>query len=204
MDVRAFDFPALEAPAGLVFAGPMGATPPPPAIDPAAEAEAARQAGYEHGVQQGLIAAEQQLAPAVDALTRAAAALDAERERVSGAVEAAAVELGLRIAEQALAAAVQADPARVVDVTRGALRRLVDRERVTVLVHPDDLDLVRSSSERLVAELGGIDTCDVQAERRVARGGAIVRTAQGEVDATLATKLARAREVLDEELRGTA
>ena len=72
---------------------------------------------------------------------------------------------------------------------RGALRRLVDRERVTILVHPDDLDLVRGASERLVGELGGIEHCDVQAERRVARGGAIVRTVEGEVDATLATKL---------------
>jgi flagellar assembly protein FliH len=42
----------------------------------------------------------------------------------------------------------------------------------------------------------------VQAERRVARGGAIVRTVEGEVDATLQTKLTRAREALEAELRG--
>ena len=41
----------------------------------------------------------------------------------------------------------------------------------------------------------------MQAERRVARGGAIVRTVEGEVDATLATKLARAREAVEDELR---
>jgi flagellar assembly protein FliH len=89
----------------------------------------------------------------------------------------------------------------VVEVVRGALRRLVERDRVSVLVHPEDLDLVRTASESLVAELGGIEHCEVQAERRVARGGAIVRTVEGEVDATLATKLERAREVLQDELR---
>jgi flagellar assembly protein FliH len=94
------------------------------------------------------------------------------------------------------------DAERVVDVVRGALRRLVERDRVTILVHPDDLDLVRAASPALVAELGGMEHCDVQAERRVHRGGAIVRTVEGEVDATLETKLARAREVLEEELRG--
>ena len=41
---------------------------------------------------------------------------------------------------------------------------------------------------------------EVQAERRVTRGGAVVRTADGEIDAALETKLARAREVLDDEL----
>ena len=51
-----------------------------------------------------------------------------------------------------------------------------------------------------MGELGGIEHCEVQAERRVRPGGAIVRTSEGEVDATLETKLARAREVLEHEL----
>ena len=37
----------------------------------------------------------------------------------------------------------------------------------------------------------------MQAERRVARGGAIVRTPDGEVDARVETKLERAREVVE-------
>ena len=101
----------------------------------------------------------------------------------------------------AVNATVAVRPDVVVDVVRGALRRLAERERVTILVNPEDLDLVRAASEALVAELGGIEHCDVQAERRVARGGAIVRTVEGEVDATLATKLSRARDVIADELR---
>ena len=83
---------------------------------------------------------------------------------------------------------------------RGALRRLVERDRVLVLVHPDDLDVVREHADGLVAELGGIEHFGVEADRRVARGGAIVRTGEGEVDATLETKLGRAREVVEQEL----
>jgi flagellar assembly protein FliH len=142
------------------------------------------------------------MADAVEALRRAAEDLAAERDHVSAAVEAAAVDLALRIAGQALSAELAVTPERVVDVVRGALRRLVERDRVTILVNPEDLELVRSAAPGLKDELGGIDHCDVQAERRVARGGAIVRTLEGEVDATLATKLDRAREVLEEELRG--
>lgn len=199
MDTRAFEFPSLEAPAGLEpYPGPAA---PAPRVDLAAEVDAARAAGHQEGLQIGLAEAQQHIAPAIEALQAAAAGLAAERERIADAVEAAAVQLGLKIAEQALAAAVATDPAVVVDVVRGALRRIVERERVTILVNPEDLDLVRSASERLAAELGGIEHCDVQAERRVGRGGAVVRTVDGEVDASLATKLARAREVLETELR---
>jgi flagellar assembly protein FliH len=49
----------------------------------------------------------------------------------------------------------------------------------------------------VTATLGGIEHCEVQAERRVARGGAVVRTPDGDVDARLDVKLQRAREVVD-------
>jgi flagellar assembly protein FliH len=200
MEARAFELPPLEAPAGLpTIAGlPVAA----PAFDPAAELEAARAAGHEQGFQAGLAEAHEQMAATIAALQEAVAGVAAERDRVAGAVEAATVELALRIAEQALGAAVAVDAERVVAVVRGALRRLVERDRITILVNPEDLDLVRNAVPTLIAELGGMEHCDVQSERRVHRGGAIVRTVEGEVDATLPTKLARAREVLEEELRG--
>jgi flagellar assembly protein FliH len=50
------------------------------------------------------------------------------------------------------------------------------------------------------ATLGGIEHCEVQAERRVSRGGAIVRTQDGDVDARVETKLKRAREVVQNAL----
>jgi flagellar assembly protein FliH len=200
--MEAFSFPSLEAPEGLVTVGRP--EPETPQVDLAAEAEAARAAGHEAGFQAGLVEAQAHMAAGIAALQAATQALDAERERVAAAVEGAAVELALRIAEQAVGATVAVRPEAVVDVVRGALRRLVERDRVTILVHPDDLELVRAASESLVAELGGMEHCDVQAERRVTRGGAIVRTVEGEVDATLATKLARAREALEAELRGDA
>jgi flagellar assembly protein FliH len=197
--MEAFSFPTLEAPAGLAtVAAPEPAAPH---VDLVAEAEAARAAGHDAGFQAGLAEAHAQMAAGVAAVQAAVAELAAERERVSGAVERAAVDLALRITEQAIGATVAVRPEAVVDVVRGALRRLVERERVTILVHPEDLELVRAASAALVAELGGMEHCDVQAERRVARGGAIVRTVEGEVDATLATKLACARQALESELR---
>ena len=101
------------------------------------------------------------------------------------------------LAEKILGAAVAVDPELVVEAVRGALRGLVERERVTVLVHPDDLELVRGAMGGLVATLGGIEHCEVQAERRVGRGGAVVRTPDGDVDARVETKLERAREVVE-------
>jgi flagellar assembly protein FliH len=167
-----------------------------------AEAEAIRAQAREDGFAAGLHAAQAELSTGAEALAAALQSVAELRGEVAEQVERGAIALGLRIAEQALGAAVEVDADRVVDAVRGALRRLTERERVTILVNPADLDTVRSATTELMARLGGIDNCDVQAERRVSRGGAVVRTVEGEVDATLETKLSRARDVIVAELRG--
>jgi flagellar assembly protein FliH len=162
--------------------------------------ESVRQEAFDEGFAAGVAQAQTQLDGPASAMAAAAEQLQAMRGDAAASVEPAAVELALRIAEQALGAWLVADREVVVEVVRGALRRLVERDRVLILVNPDDLEIVRDHASRLVGELGGIEHCEVQAERRVRPGGAIVRTAEGEVDATLETKLARAREVLEHEL----
>ena len=171
-----------------------------PAPGSAPSLDAVREQAFEEGFAAGVAHAQSQLDGPASALAAAADQLQAVRTDAAASVEADAVDLALRIAEQAVGAAITADPELVVEAVRGALRRLVERDRVLILVNPDDLELVRDHVARLVGELGGIEHCEVQAERRVRPGGAIVRTSEGEVDATLETKLARAREVLEHEL----
>jgi flagellar assembly protein FliH len=171
-----------------------------PAPGSAPSLDAVREQAFEEGFAAGVAHAQSHLDGPAAALAAAADQLQALRTDAASSVEADAVDLALRIAEQAVGAAIAVDPELVVEAVRGALRRLVERDRVLILVNPDDLELVRDHASRLVGELGGIEHCEVQAERRVRPGGAIVRTSEGEVDATLETKLARAREVLDHEL----
>jgi flagellar biosynthesis/type III secretory pathway protein FliH len=194
-----FEFAPL-APVAVSLEPAAAAAPAPPV--PAIDVEAIRAEGFNDGYSAGVADARGTFEPAAAALEAAAAELHLLRGETAERSERAAVELAIAIAEKILQGALAAEPERVVDAVRGALRRLVERDRVLVLVHPDDLDVVREHAAGLVAELGGIEHCGVEADRRVGRGGAIVRTAEGEVDATLETKLDRAREVVESELAG--
>jgi flagellar assembly protein FliH len=154
--------------------------------------EAARAEGYAAGRQDAVAALE----PALVALTQAVADVQASQAEAAVELERRAVELGLALARKVLGAALEVEPERVLEAVTGALRGIVERERVTVLVNPADLDIVRESMDGLRASLGGIEHCEVQAERRVGRGGCIVRTPVGDVDARVETKLERAGEVI--------
>ena len=171
-----------------------------------AEAEAARirseafAAGHAEGFAAAREEARASLAPTAVAIDEALAAVRALEADAADRVEGQAVELALQIAERVVAGTVAVEPGRLLDVVRGALRTIVERERVTLLVHPADLDLMRQSIAEVTSSLGGIEHVEVQEERRVSRGGAIVRTSFGEVDARMEAKLERARAVVEEEL----
>jgi flagellar assembly protein FliH len=189
-----FSFEALEAPldpvssADAVMEAMVRAE-----ADAAAVHASAREEGFRAGREEALTA----MAPAVEALGATVEAVRADQQARAARLEAHAVDLALFLAERVLGAALAVQPERVVEAVRGALRGIVERERVTVLVHPQDLDTVREAMDGLRVTLGGIEYCEVQAERRVTRGGAVVRTPDGDVDARVETKLQRAREVVE-------
>jgi flagellar biosynthesis/type III secretory pathway protein FliH len=210
MGAAEFSFEALDAPVSSPKPGDAvdrlaGETRYPGGADgllareaaAAAEADALREAARAEGFEAGRAEALAMAAPALQALDAAVAAMAEERAAAADRLEVHAVDLALFLAERVLAGAIAVQPERVVEAVRGALRALVERERVTVLVHPDDLEIVRAAMDGLRVTLGGIEHCEVQAERRVTRGGAVVRTPDGDVDARIETKLARAREVVE-------
>jgi flagellar assembly protein FliH len=161
-----------------------------------AEADMLREAARAEGFAAGRADAVAALEPALAALTQAVADVHAQQAEAATQLERRAVELGLALARKIIGGALEVEPERVLEAVTGALRGIVERERVTVLVNPDDLEIVREAMDNLKASLGGIEHCEVQAERRVGRGGCIVRTPVGDVDARVDTKLERAAEVV--------
>lgn len=156
----------------------------------------ARLAGEAEGRAAGLAEARAESAPALQALERALDSVEELRSEVVAAIERDAVELSLSLCEHILSGVVTVQPERVLDVARGALRRLADRHRVTIVVSPADLELLSESADALMADLGGIEHLSVQTDRRVQRGGAIARTDAGEIDASLEAQLRSAREIV--------
>jgi flagellar assembly protein FliH len=166
--------------------------------------EQARAEGYEQGLREGRELAAARMQSASAALGEALGGVEALRAEVAETVEGDAIALGLSLAGKILAATLEVRAQAVVDVVQGALRRVGGQRTIVILVNPEDLELVREALGMLQTQAGGLEPPDLQADARVARGGAIVRTAEGEVDGRIQTQLERAREVALAELRGDA
>ena len=205
-NVSSYSFPQLDtsvnaerAPADVLAAAWAEAD----AIRERARAEG-EAAGYAAGLERARVEFESTGESLVRALGEAAVDIANARAELAEALTSQAAEVSIAVAEQIIAGAFESQPELVIDVTRGAIRRLSERHRLTVLVNPDDLELIAEQSERLQHEMGGIEFLDVQADRRVERGGAIVQTEYGEIDATIRTQIENARALITAALAGDA
>jgi flagellar biosynthesis/type III secretory pathway protein FliH len=203
----AFTFEELDAAGGRIGVVPSAAAHAASVLEVATaeaerEAAAIREQAHAEGYAAGLAAAETQIAPMRDTLAAITSELTSEREALLGGAEARAVELALAIAEKVVGAALEVKPELVLSTVTGALRRVAERDHVVIEVNPDDLDLVERSVGDVLGSLGGFGRVEVIAERRVGRGGCVVRTREVEIDARLEEQLARAREALLDDLHG--
>ena len=199
----AFAFPVLE---GMR----VQSTSPHETLVAAAQAEAetiteeARTRGHEEGLAAAAAEAQAQLAPARHALIEACVAFERLADDIVPLVERRAVELALTLAEKILGTALDVDPSLVGAVAAGALRRVVSHDRIELDVNPEDVELIRATLATDNNELSSSRRIAVISERRVPRGGCVVRTVDGEIDARVEKQLERAAALLREAVKAAA
>jgi flagellar assembly protein FliH len=192
--VAPIDAPATGLNAFLQAAQRQGAELVSAARDQAEQiATDARTSGYETGYAEGVARAERELEDLFRFAETAVREIADTRTRMLEESEAALVELAVQVASKVLQTTLEIEPQRVADVLRGALRKAYVRDHVQVVCNPDDLALIEDASPELQAHVGTLRNLELIGDRRISRGGVLVRTPGGDVDATLESQLDRLR-----------
>jgi type III secretion system HrpE/YscL family protein len=152
-----------------------------------AEAERVRSEAHAEGRERGLAAVTELLVSA-----RASAA----RSRRDSTVELRG--LAVKIAEKLLGRALALDPAMVVDLAAQALGHAGEPKALRLRCHPEDLELLESGRPRLMERCVSLGVLRIEADEQVPRGGCVLDSELGHVDARLATQL----DAIDRALRG--
>jgi len=121
-----------------------------------------------------------------------------ERDRLLGEAEPQVVRLALAVAGRILSRAAETDPEAVVELASRALDAARRRADVTLRAHPEDLAALRAAEPTLLERLSRVRCIAFVGDAAVGRGGVVVATEAGTVDARLATQLDALRRALDE------
>ncbi len=161
------------------------------------EAEAIRRKAYEEGWREGEKKAQEVVKRAweekVKVFERILKECARAREHNWKVLQEPLCELVFALAEKVIQREAERAPF-VGETIAQALLRLSQRERVLVRVHPEECALVREFKEDLFRRIDGLEFLEVKEDPRVARGGCIVETQFGNVDARIETQIAILRE----------
>jgi flagellar assembly protein FliH len=167
------------------------------AADAQAAAHGARQAGYQDGYRDGLVALEsfkqafaQQMSAQLGAFV---AAFDAEFMQLESAMAESVAASAAALARQVVRSELATRPELVATVAAQAVEAvLLSARHIRLHVNPADLQLVQQGAADALAARGA----RLMADAAVARGGCIVESDLGRVDATIETRWTQAAALL--------
>jgi flagellar assembly protein FliH len=140
--------------------------------------EAARAEGYAEGLAAGRVEGEQSCGRIKQLAESFGNTLDNLDFRLADMV----LELALDVARQVVAGELAARPERILDVVNMALKQMAETSReARLLLNPEDAALVRPHLDQVLDK----NRLRIVEDVRIVRGGCLIETSQGDLDATL-------------------
>lgn len=182
-----------------------------PDVDIAALCAEARQEGYEAGFRDGKMHAEtefqqrveeirtNELLPSITQFGMLAASLNQQWKLLGKKLDEAVVTLALTVARQILKAELSANSSGIIAQVQEALRHITGVERLRVRVHPEDEKLLKQYRGELLAATDAVREIIFEVDEHISRGGCIIESEAGNVDATIETQLKKMTDLLMED-----
>ncbi|MDH5329821.1 MAG: flagellar assembly protein FliH [Aquincola sp.] len=166
-----------------------------------AAVQSARQAGYQDGYRDGLVALESfkqsfatQMAAQIGAIV---AAFDAEFMQLESQIADTVARTATALARQVVRSELSTRPELVAAVAAQAVEAvLLSAKHIRLHVHPDDQALVASGADEVLRARGA----RLLSDPRISRGGCVVESELGRIDAGIEARWAQAAAALGQPL----
>lgn len=159
-------------------------------IDEANEAaRATHQRGFEEGREEALAQFTQHIGSAL-----------AKVQQMADELEPLYVSLVRECVEKIIDAELKVHPDMIVGVVRNALRDARQQREIIVRVHPADSEALNKNKPRLLEMLARAQSVDIREDESISRGGCVVVTELGTIDASLERQLDALQQALDLEM----
>jgi flagellar assembly protein FliH len=150
----------------------------------------AEREGFLKGKEEGIAAGREEMAQMMNEARNVLSQVYKEREALLRSVEPEMAKLAIKIAERIIQSEISINDDVVVNLIRAALSRVKEREEVILKVSREDYEHVMAKRDVFAQIVEGLKTLDVVVDPAVQRGGCIIETNLGNVDARISTQLA--------------
>jgi flagellar biosynthesis/type III secretory pathway protein FliH len=147
------------------------------------EAEQLKEKAYQLGYDDGKQAAATELSEVVASASR-------RLQQIEAQAEPQLRDLAVKIARRIIGKELEFAPEAVVDIVKQALsEKARQRREIFLRVHPEDLQLIRENKADLIEVLSRAKEIGIREDPEIARGGVVIETDAGTIDAQIDTQL---------------
>ncbi|MDA0713042.1 MAG: FliH/SctL family protein [bacterium] len=99
------------------------------------------------------------------------------------------ISTALGSAHEVLSEEIKKNPEYIVDIVQTALRNIPESAQIWLRVNPRDVDILIQNKKKIIEALERVKDVDIREDRQVARGGVLIQTESGVIDAQIQTQL---------------
>ena len=170
------------------------------------------QKGFNEGLEQGKSEGEKageelaagKIEPLLNSLQSELLQLKNIRQETYRYIEKQVVDLALAIARKVVCREIEMDKEVVMCVAREALAKVDDAVEIKIKMSPSDLQFIEKAKYQLSDLIDKIDNVTLEAEENIQRGGCILETNLGEIDARIEKQLQAVEESFRNALENSA
>ncbi len=177
-------------------------------IDVDALIEEARQQGYRQGqsdaqkqfeteLQQRLKEYQvHEINPELERLATLIASIQQQWKAIGKKIEDAVLTLAMNIAQQVIKSEITSNGKTILNQAREAIRHLTGVERIRIRVNPEDEKILKQYRSELITASDSVKELIFDVDESITRGGCIIESESGNVDATIETQMKKILEIL--------
>ena len=144
---------------------------------------------FEDGLKQGRKEGAGDIARAVEMLHGYATMLQAEKKELALRAEQNALELAFQLADKIIANELHTRPESVAEIVKNAIRQVLDCDQIRLRVNQDDYEYLRTVQGELESILSKSVPLEIRVDSTVERGGCLIETERGNLDARISSQL---------------
>lgn len=155
--------------------------------------------GLEQGQSEGQKVMVKRLQPLFTTFKDATEQLTRQRELLTEQHIDQMLNLVCLIAEKVIHRAIHLTPDIILETVKSASTHLMETDEIHLRLHPSDYEYIREIEEILGAHIQTRDRLSIVEDNAIERGGVVIETAFGEIDATIRSQIEHIKEIILEE-----
>lgn len=152
------------------------------------------QKGFESGREQGYQSGSEEVKRLIAVVHKISGELIARRDKILAETEKELIDLVLLISTKVIKSLTESQKRVVYDNIMAALSKMKVRAEVTLRVNPEDIYTVTKHKKDFIEMVEGVENIRILEDPNVDKGGCVVTSEFGSIDAKISTQLAEIEE----------